>query len=108
MPADAHLPADDHVVFDVRAAGNPDLRGEQHVAPDGDAVSDLHQVVDLGAGLDTRFAHGGTIDGRVRAELDVVFDDHGGHLRNLLVRAIPAAHETIAVASDDHAVLQDH
>ncbi len=75
--------------------------------PDGDAVGDLHEVVDLGAGLDARLADRRTIDGRVRAELHIVFDDDGRDLRNLLVRAVAAADEAVAVAADDDAVLQD-
>ena len=91
----------------VGAAGDADLRGHQHVAADGDAVADLHEVVDLRARLDARLADRRTIDRRVRAELDVVFDDDGGDLRDLLVRAVAAADEAVAVAADHDAVLQD-
>ena len=56
---------------------------------------------------DARFADGRTIDRRIRAQLHVVFDDHGGDLRDLFVRAVAAADETVAVAADDDAVLQD-
>ena len=41
-------------------------------------------------------------------KLHVVFDHHRGHLRNLLVRAVTAADEPVAVAADHHAVLQHH
>ena len=107
MAADADLAAEHHVVADLGAAGDADLRRHQHVAPDAHAVRDLHQVVDLGAGLDARLADRRTIDGGVRAELDVVLDDDGGDLRNLLVRAVAPADEAVAVAADDDAVLQD-
>ena len=88
--------------------GDADLRRHQHVAADGDAVGNLHEVVDLRAGLDSRLADGWSIDGRVRAELHVVFDDDSGDLRDLLVRAVAASDEAVAVAADDDAVLQDH
>ena len=107
MAADADLPAEHHVVFDVRAAGDAHLRRHQHVAADGHAVRDLHQVVDLRARFDARLADRRAIDRGVRAELHVVFDDHGGDLRDLLVRAVAAADESVAVAADDDAVLQD-
>ena len=107
MSADAHLAAEHHVVFDVRAAGDSDLRRHQHVAADGDAVPDLHEVVDLRAAADARLPDRRTIHGGVRAELDVVFDHHGSDLRDLLVRPVAAADEAVAVAADDHAVLQD-
>src|SRR5438067_10336155 len=71
------------------------------------SVRDLHEVVDLRAGLDARLADGRSIDRGVRAKLHIVFDDDGGDLRNLFVRAVAAPHETVAVAADDHAVLQD-
>ena len=71
-----------------------------------DAVADLHEVVDLRAGLDARLADRGPIDRRVRAELHVVFDHDRGDLRDLLVGAVAAADEAVAVAADDDAVLQ--
>ena len=40
--------------------------------------------------------------------LHVVLDDHGGHLRNLLVGAVGAPDEAVAVAANHHAVLQHH
>ena len=43
--------------------------------PIDDAVRDLHEVVDLRAGADARLADRRPIDRRVRADLDVVFDD---------------------------------
>ena len=81
----ADLPGQRHVVFNRHTARHADLRRQQHVAADGDAVRDLHEVVDLGAGADARLANGGTIDGRVGADLDVVFDDDAADLRNLVV-----------------------
>ena len=103
---DAHLPSHDDVVFDHRAAGDPDLRGQQHAPPDRDAVRDVDQVVELAAGADARFADRRPINRRVRADLDVVFDDDVGVLRNLDVRAVGLLREAIAVAADHHAVLQ--
>ncbi len=106
MAADPHLPAEHDVVANLRAPRDADLRGHQHVAPDDDAVGDLHEVVDLRARLDARLADGGTIDGGVGAELDVVFDDDCRDLGDLLVRAVAAADEAVPVAADDDAVLQ--
>ena len=50
----------------------------------------------------------GPIDRRVRADLDVVFDDDVGELRNLQVRPVCLRREAEAVAADDDAVVQDH
>ena len=75
--------------------------------PRRDAVGDLDEVVDLGAGADARLADGRPIDRRVRADLHVVFDDDAADLRDLLVGAVAAMREAEAVAADDGAVLQD-
>ena len=107
-PATPTCPPSIDVVADRRAAGDADLRRQQGVPPDVHAVADLHEVVDLGAGLNARFADGGPIDRRVRADLDVVFDDDDAGLRNLLVRAVGAPDEAVAVGADHRAVLDDH
>ena len=79
VAADAALGVDDGVVVDGEVAGDADLPGQQHVLlEDGTAgqarlgandvvladdagVADLDQVVDLGAALDARLAHGGAV-----------------------------------------------
>ena len=108
MADDADLPRHHHVVVDRRAAGDADLCCEQHAAADGDAVRDVHQIVDFGAGADARLADRRPIDRRVGANLDVVFDDDVGVLRDLQVRAVLLLREPEAVAADDDAVVQDH
>jgi hypothetical protein len=70
-------------------------------------VTDLHEVVDLGAGFDSGFPDSRTIDRCIGAELDIVFDHDSGHLRNLFVRAITASHEAVAVAANHHTILKN-
>ena len=107
MAGDADLPRQNHVVFDDRAARDADLRGEQHAAADADAVRDVHQVVDLRAGANPRLADRRPVDRTVRADLHVVFDDDGGGLRDLQVRAVGLLREAEAVAAEDDAVVED-
>ncbi len=107
MPRDADLPGQDHVVLDDRAAGNTDLRRQNHTPADADAVGDVHEVVDFRAGANPRFADGRPIDRAVRADLNVVFDDDGGGLGNLEVRAVGLSGEPEAVAADHDAVVKD-
>ena len=76
--------------------------------PIADAVRDVHEVVDLGAGADARLADRRAIDRRVGADLDVVFDHDVGVLRNLQVRAVLLPREAEPVAADDDAVVQRH
>ena len=52
-------------------------------------MGDLDEVVDLGTRLDAGLADGRAIDRRVGSKLHIVFDDHDGHLRNLLVVPSP-------------------
>ena len=107
MTGHTDLPAEHHAVADHGAAGDADLGRQQRVLPDRDAVGNLHEVVDLGAGLDPRLAHRRPVDGRVGADLDVVFDHDRRDLRNLLVRAVVAMREAETVAADHRAVLND-
>ncbi len=108
VPGHPDLAAEHHVVANGRAAGNPHLCGQQRARTHHHAVRDLYQVVDLRARLDARFADRWTIDGRVGADLDIVFEHDRGGLRNLLVGAVGPAGEPITVGADDHAVLQHH
>src|SRR5687767_2828038 len=107
MAADTDLPAEDHVVFNVRTAGDPNLGRHQDVPTDRDTVTDLHEVVDLGPVSDSCLAHRGPIYGRICAELNVVLDDHRRDLGNLLVGAVAAPDEAVPVAADHDSVLQD-
>ena len=50
----------------------------------------------------------GAIDGRVRADLDVVLEHDRADLRHLVVPPIRSGREAEAVAADDRAVLHDH
>ena len=54
-----------------------------------------------------RLADRRPIDRRVRADLDVVFDDDVAVLRNLEMRAVRLLDEAEAVAADHRAVLHD-
>ena len=85
----------------------PTCAASSTLRPTRDAVRDLHEVVDLGAGANPRLADGRTIDGGVGADLHVVFDDDVGGLRNLQVRAVRLLDEAEAVAADHRAVLDD-
>ena len=60
----------------------------------------------FGARADPRLADRRTIDRRVRANLDVVFDHDIAVLRDLEVRAVLLPREAVAVAADDDAVVQ--
>jgi hypothetical protein len=56
---------------------------------------------------DARLADRRPIDGRVRPDLDIVFDDDAGTLRNLEMGAVLLLREAEAFAAEDAAVLHD-
>ena len=108
VSGDADLSCQHDVVFERRAAGDADLTSHQRTSADGDAMRDLDEVVDLRAGANPRFTDGRPIDGRVRPNLHVVFDNDVGMLRDFQMRPVSLLHESETVAADDRAVLHDH
>ena len=87
MIGDADLPADDYVVFNDRAAGKAGLRGDDDVLADLDVVTNMDQVVDLCPSANASFVKSAAVNGRVCANVDVVFDYQPADLRELLVAA---------------------
>src|SRR6202043_1161651 len=107
MVADAHLPAHHDVIPDIDAAGYAGLRDDHAVPPDAAVVSDLHQVVDLGALADDGIPGRAAIDRRIGADLHVVLDDDATGLRYFLV-AFRARQIAEAVLADTGARMDDH
>src|SRR5205085_11994394 len=100
------LPADDAVIFDGDAAADPGLRGNHHALSDVAVMSYMDHVVELRSLTNSRTAECAPIDGRVRAQLDVVFDHDSADLRKLVMTHI-AANITKAVAANDNAPVQN-
>ena len=55
-----------------RAAGNPDLRNNNAVFPNGDVMANLHQIIDHGAAPNHRIRAGSPIDAGVGANIHMV------------------------------------
>src|SRR5204862_7617989 len=85
---------------------DPYLRHEQAVLADLHPVADLHEVVDLRPLADDRVAERPAVDGRVRADLDVVLDAHPAELRHLVMPPSLGG-EAVAVAADHDAAVED-
>ena len=65
-------------------------------SPTIDVVSDLHEVVDLGAPADDGLAERRAVDRGIRPDLDVVLDAHDSDLRDLAVRrSVPDVPEAV-------------
>ena len=106
VTVDSDLAGEHDRVFDGGAPGDPNLGGEQYVPPDTNAVSNLDEVIDLRSRADPGFSDGGSIDGHVRANLDIRLEYDPPQLWDLLVRPVRSLSEPIAVASDHGSVLQ--
>ena len=82
VPGDADLPGKDDAAADGARSGEADLGAEQCVAADRRAVAYLHQIVDLGPGVDASFADAGAVDAGVGLDFYRVFEDGGAGLLN--------------------------
>ena len=71
-------------------------------------MANEHQVVQLGAPADSRFADGGPIHTRIGLHLDVVFQHCRTGLQHLVPSAIVLMGKSKPVSADNHPVLQDH
>src|ERR1700761_4332105 len=95
---DAHLPTNDGAVTDSAATRNAGLCGDHHIAPDRDIVADVDEIIELGAAANARLFERTAIDGGIRADFDIVFDDQSallGKLRVLARRIVSHIPETI-------------
>src|SRR5262249_6672473 len=102
----AGLREHDDALAEHGAPRDPRLRHDQAVATHHATVRDHHQIVELAAAPDARAAEPRAIDGRVRADLDVVLEHHVADLRHLLVLAALVELVAEAVAADHHARLE--
>src|SRR6266516_3988454 len=75
MVGEASLARQEDVVFDVGAARDSRLTGDQTARPDAAVVADLHEVVDLRPRAHDGVVHAAAIKCRVGADLDVGADD---------------------------------
>src|SRR5215203_6634367 len=106
MPRDRGLAADRDEILERRRAGDADLRHDHAMLADGDVMGDLDEVIDLRPRPDQRVAAAAAVDRRVRADLDIVADDHAPELRHLEV-ALRPHHVAEAILADAHAGVED-
>src|SRR5882724_12395322 len=104
--AKTNLAADDAVIFDGDAAADPGLRGNHYALSDVAVVSHMDHIVELRSFTNSRTTERAPIDSRVRAQLDVVFDNYCANLRKLVMTHVPA-NITKAVGANDNARVQN-
>src|SRR2546421_2026791 len=105
---EAGLARQEHVVFDVGAARDPRLAGDETARADAAVVADLHEVVDLRPRAHDGVVHAAAVDGGIRAHLDVVADDAAPDLGDLARQlAALAGNKAEAIRPEPHAGGQD-
>ena len=113
---DAYLSRENHVIADICGSGQSDLRAQERVFSNGAGVSDVDEVVDLGAAGNVSTANVGAVDAGSGLDLDVVRDLHVAGLHDLVpARGLVAGFvfaafvlgEAEAVGADDDGILQN-
>ena len=85
--ADAHLAGEHRAVAHRAGAADAHPRDQNHVFANLAVVADVDQVIHLGSAANLCLLQRAAIDGRVGADLNVVFDEQRALLRKLGVRA---------------------
>jgi len=106
VSCDSGLPCQDGIVAHDRRAGKAGLRAYQGVFPNFGAMTDLDQVVDLGAVGNFRGSDGGPVDAGIGLNIDMAPDVHRSRLRNLPPASVLVLGKAEAVGADDSAVLE--
>lgn len=100
MLANPDLPAEYRSILNDDAAGKARLGCDDDVFTNLAIVSDVNQVVDLRSAPDSGLIEGAPIDGRIRPNLHIIFNDQSSNLRKLLVMArLAIPHVTEAIAA---------
>src|SRR5262245_29915693 len=97
MIADGRLSAEDDSIAKHHRPRQPHLPDDDAMCPNHAVVSNLHEIVDLCAPTDSRYASLGAIDARARTDFDIILNDDRANLWNLdVLTAIPAISKAVA------------
>jgi hypothetical protein len=91
VAGDADLAGEDDVLADVGGPGEADLGAEQRVFADDEPWPTWTRLSILAPACDAGFADGGAVDGGVGLDLDVVFEDGGAGLEDLVPGGRPGS-----------------
>ena len=89
------------------AARNTDLCSEAAIFSDDNIVCDLDKIIQFGAAFDERFRECRPIDGCIRANLNIVFNDDGADLRDFVV-SVANGCESETVAPNNRSTMDNH
>lgn len=104
---DAGLAGEDDVVADASASGDAGLGDDEAMFADLDVVSDLNEVVDFCTFADDGSSEARSINGGIRADFDVIFDDDDSELGDFCMFTVNFF-EAEAIAADDGSRVEDN
>src|SRR5579863_6396341 len=108
MSYNSRLATDHHSIPDLGAPADARLCRNDRVIPDIDVMSDLDQVVQLGAFADKGRPDRRPVDRHVGADLHSILNQHIPDLRNLFKAPIRLRRETKTVPADYRARMDRH
>ena len=107
MIGDAHLAGQNHAITHPGAPSDANMGAENAVFADGDAVSDLDEIVELGTALDPGDTHRRPIHRAEGADFNIVTYLHDTELRDLDVGSVRILRETKTIGADDRVAMDD-
>ena len=107
MTSEPRLAGENAAILDPNRARDSHLRHQQTEPSDPHVVSDMHEVVDLRSSTDDGVVDASAIDRRVRADLDIGFQDASTNVWNLRVGAV-AKHVSESVGAEACAGVHAH
>ena len=107
MTRRARLGHHDCATTDDRSAGKSSLRHDQGVLSHITVMSDLDQIIDLGTTPDPSLVQGRAIDGRIRADFDIILDDDATALSHCDGATGCVRHITKSVGAEHDARMQN-
>ena len=105
--AKPNLAANDGVVFDHDTAANPRLRCDHNALADIAVVPHVHHVVELRSATYARAAKRRAVNTRMRANLNIIFNDDSPDLRKLLIAEV-MTNITKTICANAHTRMQYH
>jgi len=106
VPGNTGLPGKNGIGSNGRRPSQPRLSTDQRIFSHFGTMTDLNEIIDLGAVRDLRFAHRGPVDARVGLNIDVIANADWSRLGNFLPVPLMVFGKTEAVRPNDNPVLQ--
>jgi len=103
----ADLASENAAAADFCGASEAHLAAEHSVFADPRSVADEHEIIELAAAADARFADGRAVDAGVCLHFDIVFQHGWAGLLHFVPAAALLLGKAEAVAANDHTVLKD-